>query len=61
MSMDEIKKLFQSPETMADVYKRMFFPNQKVTKEQMSRYINEINNGIFDSLSATFADNLVNA
>lgn len=61
MSIDEIKNLFQNPSTMGDVYKRMFFPNQEVSKGQMAKYINQINNGIFDSLSATFADNLVNA
>lgn len=61
LTIDEIKNLFQNPSTMGDTYKRMFFPNQEVDSKTMKKYINQINDWIFDSLSAGFAENLVDA
>lgn len=61
LTINDIKNLFQSPSTMADTYKRMFFANQEVKEKDMARFINQINDGIFNSLSAGFAENLVDA
>ena len=60
MSMDEIRRMFQEW-NFEEVYKQMFLSNQKLTTREMSRFVSAINNNIFDTLSITFADNLVGA
>lgn len=60
MSMDDIKNMFQN-KTFEKVYKEIFFPNQDLSKEDMKIMIGKINNNIFDTLSISFAENLVSA
>lgn len=60
MSMDEIRRMFQEW-TFEQVYKQMFLSDQKLSSKDMARFVSAINNNIFDTLSITFADNLVGA
>lgn len=60
MSMQQIKDMFKNW-TFADVYGKMFLSNQELTPEEMKMFISKINNNIFDTLSITFAENLVSA
>jgi hypothetical protein len=39
----------------------MFFPNQELSKKEMDAMITKINNDMFDTLSISFAENLVSA
>ena len=60
LTMDTIKDMFANW-TFADTYKNMFFPNQDVSEKDMERFIRQINDNIFDTLSNQFASNLVDA
>jgi hypothetical protein len=39
----------------------MFFPNQDISEKDMEKFIRQINDNIFDTLSNQFASNLVDA
>ena len=60
MSMNDIKTMFQNW-TFEKTYKEMFFPNQELSKKEMDAMITKINNDMFDTLSISFAENLVSA
>lgn len=60
MSMNDIKTMFQNW-TFEKTYKEMFFPNQELSKKEMDAMIAKINNDMFDTLSISFAENLVSA
>ena len=63
VSMEKIKNAFSSwkYEDFERLYKEMFFPDQNVSKEDMKKFIAQINDNIFDTLSITFAENLTRA
>ena len=60
LTMDTIKDMFANW-TFADTYKNMFFPNQDISEKDMEKFIRQINDNIFDTLSNQFASNLVDA
>lgn len=44
--------------TNIQVYKDIFFPNQEISDELMKKYVNQINDMIFDSFTVSVAQNL---
>ena len=60
MSIQEMRDMFTNW-TFEEVYKKMFLSNQTLSKKDMETFISAINNNIFDTLSITFVENLVDA
>ena len=60
LGIDKIKSMFANW-TFESTYRELFFPDQKLSPEDMENMIRKINDNMFDTLSIQFANNLTNA
>lgn len=58
MSIDDVRNMFTN-KTFSTTYKNIFFPNQELWTDEMNKLVKQINDNMFDLITAKFSDNIV--